>query len=101
MRSRAWVWVRRLLRRVLASTNRVSRGVRVDRAGRLRRAEAKLLDSSRRGGGSRRHQSLCGMLSGLLCAGLGHRAGAWFVNERAKRDARGNAGTRKNERANQ
>jgi hypothetical protein len=41
------------------------------------------------------------MLSGLLCAGLGHRAGAWFVNERAKRDARGNAGTRKNERANQ
>jgi hypothetical protein len=41
------------------------------------------------------------MLSALLCAGLDHRAGAWFVDERAKREARGNAGTRENERANQ
>jgi hypothetical protein len=59
---------------------------------------------SRRGGRSRRHQSLCDMLSALLCAGLGHRAGAWFMNERAKpakRDARGDAGRRKNERGNQ
>jgi hypothetical protein len=44
------------------------------------------------------------MLSCLLCAGLGHRAGAWFMNERAnrgKREARGDAGTRKNDRAYQ
>src|SRR5216683_5776484 len=41
------------------------------------------------------------MLSGLLCAGLGHRAGAWFWNKRDNRRARGNASTHKNERDNQ
>ncbi len=41
------------------------------------------------------------MLSALLCAGLDHRAGAWFVNERAKSEARGDAGTREDERAHQ
>jgi hypothetical protein len=41
------------------------------------------------------------VLSALLCAGLDQRAGAWFVNERAKRETRGDAGTRENERANQ
>src|SRR6266481_1920034 len=41
------------------------------------------------------------MLAGLLRAGLGHRAGAWFWNERDSRRARGNASTHENERDNQ